>query len=97
MERGGAAAAMISITNPGLYFGAPTVTRPLARDCNDYGAKFVQTYPTRFGMFGAMPLPDVDATLAEIEYAYDTLNVDGIGLMTSYDENIWLGDPRSVP
>ena len=44
-----------------------------------------------------MPLPDVDATLAEIEYAYDTLNVDGIGLMTSYDENIWLGNPAFRP
>jgi predicted TIM-barrel fold metal-dependent hydrolase len=97
MDRGGAAAAMISITNPGLYFGDPAVTRRLARDCNEYGAKLVQTYPTRFGLFAAMPLPDVDATLAEIEYAYDSLKVDGIGLMTSYDENMWLGDPAFRP
>ena len=97
MDRGGAAAAIISITNPGLYFGDPAVTRRLARDCNEYGAELVQTYPTRFGLFAAMPLPDVDATLAEIEYAYDTLNVDGIGLMTSYDENMWLGDPSFRP
>ena len=97
MDRGGAAAAIISITNPGLYFGDAAVTRRLARACNEYGAELVQTYPTRFGLFAAMPLPDVDATLAEIEYAYDTLNVDGIGLMTSYDENMWLGDPAFRP
>jgi 6-methylsalicylate decarboxylase len=97
MDRGGAAAAMISITNPGLYFGDAAVTRRLARACNEYGADLVQQYPTRFGLFAAMPLPDVDAALAEIEYAYDTLKVDGIGLMTSYDENMWLGDPSFRP
>jgi predicted TIM-barrel fold metal-dependent hydrolase len=97
MDRGDAASAMISITNPGLYFGDRATTRRLARACNEYGAKLVQAYPTRFGLFAAMPLPDVDATLAEIEYAYDTLKVDGIGLMTSYDENTWLGDPAFRP
>ncbi|MDA1184395.1 MAG: amidohydrolase family protein [Acidobacteria bacterium] len=97
MDRGGAAAAMISITNPGLYFGDAAVTRRLARACNEYGAELVQRFPTRFGLFAAMPLPDVDATLAEIEYAYDTLNVDGVGLMTSYDDNMWLGDPAFRP
>jgi predicted TIM-barrel fold metal-dependent hydrolase len=97
MDRGDAASAMISITNPGLYFGDPAATRRLARACNEYGAKLVQTYPTRFGLFAAVPLPDVDATLAEIEYAYDTLKVDGIGLMTSYDENTWLGNAAFRP
>ena len=97
MDRGDAASAMISITNPGLYFGDPAATRRLARACNEYGAKLVQRYPTRFGLFAAVPLPDVDATLAEIEYAYDTLKVDGIGLMTSYDENTWLGNATFRP
>ena len=97
MDRGGVAAAIISITNPGLYFGDPAVTRRLALACNEYGAELVQAHPTRFGLFAAMPLPDVDATLAEIEYAYDTLNVDGVGVMTSYDENMWLGDPAFRP
>lgn len=53
------------------------MTKQLARACNEYGAKLVQDHPARFGVFAAMPLPDVDATLHEIAYAYDTLNVDG--------------------
>src|SRR5947207_9047663 len=73
MDRGGVAAAVVSITNPGLWFGDAAVTRRLARACNEYGAKLVQDHPTRFGLFAAMPLPDVDATLKEIEYAYETL------------------------
>jgi 6-methylsalicylate decarboxylase len=77
MDKGGVAAAMISITNPGLWFGDKEVTRRIARECNEYGAKLVQQHPTRFGLFAALPLPDVDATFKEIEYAFDTLKADG--------------------
>src|SRR5688572_26180115 len=90
MDRGGVAAAMVSITNPGLWFGDAPMTRRLARACNDYGATLVRDHPTRFGLFAAMPLPDVDGTLREIEYALDTLKADGIGLFTSYGDR-WLG------
>ena len=96
MDRGGVAAAVVSITNPGLWFGDPAQARRLARACNDYGAKLVQDRPSRFGLFAAMPLPDVDATLKEIEYAYDTLKADGVGLFTSYG-GMWLGNPAFRP
>jgi predicted TIM-barrel fold metal-dependent hydrolase len=96
MDRGGVAAAVVSITNPGLWFGDRGVTARLARACNEYGAKLVQDHPRRFGLFASMPLPDVDATLREIEYACDTLKADGIGLLTSYDD-IWLGNPAFRP
>jgi predicted TIM-barrel fold metal-dependent hydrolase len=96
MDRGGVAAAVVSITNPGLWFGDAPMTRRLARACNDYGAALVRDHPTRFGLFAAMPLPDVDATLREIEYALDTLKADGIGLFTSYGDR-WLGHPEFRP
>src|SRR5439155_1088638 len=89
MDRGSVAASVISITNPGLWFGDKAVTSRLARACNEYAAKLVQDHPTRFGFFAAMPLPDVDATLKEIAYAYDTLKADGVGLFTSYNDT-WL-------
>jgi 6-methylsalicylate decarboxylase len=96
MDRGDVAAAMVSVTNPGLWFGDAAVTKRLARACNDYGAKLVQDYPTRFGLLAAMPLPDVDATLEEIAYAYDTLHADGIALFTSYGD-MWLGHASFRP
>jgi len=96
LDRGGGAAAIISITNPGLYLGDRAQARQLARECNDFGAEVVRDHPTRFGLFAAMPLPDVDATLREIEYAYDQIHADGVGFMTSYDDT-WLGDPRYRP
>jgi predicted TIM-barrel fold metal-dependent hydrolase len=96
LDRAGSAAAVISITNPGLWFGDNQATNQIARACNEYGAKLVQQYPTRFGLFAAMPLPDVDATLREIAYAYDVLKVDGIGLFTSYGDT-WLGNAAFRP
>ncbi len=96
LDNAGAAAAVVSITNPGLWFGDKEATSHVARACNDYGASLVQKHPTRFGLFAAMPLPDVDATLKEIEYAYDTLKADGIGLFTSYGD-MWLGNAAFRP
>jgi predicted TIM-barrel fold metal-dependent hydrolase len=96
MDKGSVAAAVVSITNPGLWFGDSAQSRRLARACNDYGARLVSDHPRRFGLFAAVPLPDVDAALAEIAYAYDTLKADGIALFTSYGDT-WLGNPSFRP
>ena len=96
LDRGSGAAAVLSITNPGLYLGDKAKANRLARECNDFGAKVVQAHPTRFGLFAAMPLPDVDASLKEIAYAYDQLHADGVCFMTSFG-NTWLGNPAYRP
>ena len=96
MDKGGVAAAVVSITNPGLWFGDKTQTARLARESNEMMARLVADHPLRFGMFAAIPLPDVEATLREIEYALDTLKAEGIGLFTSY-RDIWLGNDAFTP
>lgn len=96
MDRAGVAVSVVSVTNPGLWFGDSGVTARLTRACNDYGARLVADHPTRFGLFAALPMPDVDATLAEIAYAYDVLKSDGVHLFTSYGD-IWLGNTRFWP
>ena len=54
------------------------------------------TYPSRYGHFASVPMPDVDGTLAEIAYALDQLRADGIQLMTSYGEG-YPGHPDFAP
>lgn len=96
MDEAGVATAITSITTPGVWLGDDSQGRRVARECNDFGAKMAADHPGRFGMFAALPLPDVDGSLKEIEYGLDVLKADGIAVFTSYRE-IWLGDPRFDP
>jgi predicted TIM-barrel fold metal-dependent hydrolase len=97
LDRVGIATAMISVTAPGVWFGNVDEARKLARELNEYGAaSMVGAHKGRFGLFAILPLPDIDGSLREIEYAYDTLKVDGVGLLSSYGTQ-WLGDKAFMP
>jgi predicted TIM-barrel fold metal-dependent hydrolase len=95
LDKNGIALAMTSLAVGGVSFNGPGA-RALARDGNEYGARMVSDYPGRFGLFAALPLPDQDASLQEISYAYDTLQADGIALLTDYGDK-WPGDPLYAP
>lgn len=96
MDRAGVQTSMLSMTTPGLWFGDVATTIQLARSCNEYAAGLVRDHAGRFGSFAALPLPDIDASLAEIEYAMDTLQADGMMAFTSYGGAL-LGDPAHAP
>lgn len=96
MDRDGVATSLISCTAPGVWFGDPDEARGLARELNEYGAKMASDYKGRYGLLAVLPIPRVDESLKEIEYAFDTLQAAGVGILTSYG-NRWLGDPAFRP
>jgi predicted TIM-barrel fold metal-dependent hydrolase len=97
MDRAGVAVGMLSFPTPLYWFTGVEAGRRLARICNDYYAGVVRQRPKRFGHFAALPpLDDTDGALREIAYAYDTLGVDGVALMTNYGGR-YLGDEAFAP
>jgi len=96
MDKNGADVSILSISTPGSWTGNVEQSRKLARSINDYKAQIVRDHPKRFGFFATIPLPDVEGSLKEIEYALDTLKADGICLLTNYDGR-YPGDPAFAP
>lgn len=94
MDRAEISTAITSITAPGVHFGDDKEARILARHCNEDSAERMKSDPQRFGFFAILPLPDIEGSLDEINYAFDTLGADGVVLMSSHLDGSYLGDPR---
>ncbi|HWF13071.1 MAG TPA: amidohydrolase family protein [Candidatus Acidoferrales bacterium] len=97
MDQNGVSTAIASISSPGVWFGNNEEGRRNARSVNEYGAQLGKDFPGRFGMWGAIPLPDIDGSLREIEYIFDVLKLDGIGLLSSYENGKLLGNVKYAP
>jgi predicted TIM-barrel fold metal-dependent hydrolase len=52
--------------------------------------------PDQFGFFAILPLPDVEASLAELSFAFDHLKADGVVLETNCKGAYW-GDEKFSP
>ena len=53
-------------------------------------------HPKRFGAIATLPGKTIDGSLSEMEYALDTLKMDGVSTLTSV-EDMYLGDSRFDP
>lgn len=96
MDRLGIATSLLSVSTPGVHLSGDASAADVAREVNEAGRKAVVDHPGRFGLFGSLPLPDVDAALAEIAHCCDELHVDGFVLLTNVDAT-YLGDPTFEP
>ena len=83
MDKNRIATAITSISTPGVYFKDSSFARDLARRCNEYAAQLMRDHLDRFGAFASLPLPDVKGASRELEYAMDTLKLDGVVLMSN--------------
>lgn len=96
MDKAGVGTAITSYSEPIVWYGNEEFARKLSRECNEFCARMVTDYPGRFGMFTTLPLPFVDSALKEIQYGLDTLNAEGVNMMTNY-QGKYLGDPAFAP
>jgi predicted TIM-barrel fold metal-dependent hydrolase len=96
MDELGIGLAIVSISSPGVHFGDAAAAAALARAVNEAGAQITAARPGRFGFFATLPLPEIDAAVAETRYALDTLGAAGICLLTNH-RGMYLGDERLDP
>jgi 6-methylsalicylate decarboxylase len=96
MERHAIDAAVVSVGPPGAFVGDAVDPRELARLANDGMAEIVRAQPNRFAGLATLPLPDVDAALAELERCDDELALDGV-LLLSNVAGTYLGDETLEP
>jgi predicted TIM-barrel fold metal-dependent hydrolase len=96
MERYEIDAAVLSVGPPAAFIGPAAKPAELARRANDGLAEVVRADPRRFAGLITLPLPDLDAALAELAYGYDELGLDGV-LLISNTAGTYLGDPVLEP
>lgn len=92
MDKYSIATAIVSVPP---HYDPQTVDR-IARPTNEFAARLVSDHKGRFGAYAFLPLPHVDTALKEVEYALDTLKLDGVGMYTNYG-NKWIGDAAFNP
>lgn len=96
MSRFGVERTMLSVSTPGVHFGNDVSARVLARRYNEYCASLGSRFKGRFGAFAALPLPDIEGACEEVAYALDVLQLDGVGILASYN-TFFLGSAVLAP
>lgn len=89
-------AAIVSPGPPGPFFGDQVAANALARTLNEELAAVANVHPGRIASLATVPLPDVDAALAELEHGLDELGLDGVWLLTNV-AGTYLGDSKWEP
>jgi predicted TIM-barrel fold metal-dependent hydrolase len=78
----------------GALLSLPVSSTPAqTRAINDFLAGYAAYDPKRYGVLACLPSVDVEASLKEIEYAYDALHADGF-CMPSNVGGIYISDNR---
>ncbi len=68
----------------------------VAREINEEFSAICKKYPDKFGFVATLPLPDVEGSIAEIDYSTKKLGALGFKV-ASNSEGVYLGDERLDP
>jgi predicted TIM-barrel fold metal-dependent hydrolase len=96
MDGCGLGVSVLSIPPPGPTFGDQSIRNAVARNTNDELLATADDHPGRLAVLVMLPLPDVEASLAELERVAGHPHARGVGLFTVATD--WtLDDPRLEP
>jgi aminocarboxymuconate-semialdehyde decarboxylase len=88
---------VLSVAPPQFYYWTdPALGWKLARLQNDHLAELVSKYPDRFSGLATVPLQDVDAAVAELDFAVAELGLRGVEICTNVN-GLDLDDRRFRP
>ena len=95
-ELGIDAAVVNPLSVAGVHHGDDANACYLTQAVNEAQARFVSGAPDKLGFFAALPLPDVDGALRQMEHALDTLGANGVIFLTNQNGR-YIGDPEFEP
>lgn len=96
MERGNVARQIVSMSASTPYFDDVAAAREAARFINDEHAELCRSMPDRFSFFCVLPMPHVDASIAELDRALTQLGAAGV-TFTTHVLGRALSDPAFAP
>lgn len=96
MEKANIIYTALSITSPFFNFVDSSELAQAVRECNEEGSKIADENPDKIGILASLPLPDVQASIDEIEYCTKKLNVKGFALPT-HAFGVYMGNPALDP
>ncbi|KUM64878.1 hypothetical protein ACN42_g2195 [Penicillium freii] len=87
--------SVLSMSSPATHLtpGNDEEARTITRRANIDMSKTCADHPAHFLFFASLPLPDVEGSLAEIDYALDHLGAVGFQILTN-SHGIYPGDQR---
>ncbi|PNP49028.1 hypothetical protein THARTR1_10239 [Trichoderma harzianum] len=93
MRKANITKSILSITSPGTHLvpGNEALARKITRRCNEFAADLKRRHPDKFGFWASLPLPDINGSLVEIDYALNVLNADGVAILTNA-HGVYLGN-----
>lgn len=83
MEQAQVDLQILSVSGAAPYYEDLHAAVEGARYANDMYASLMRDHPKKFSAFASLPLPHIDASLAEMKRAMDELRMPGITLTTS--------------
>jgi predicted TIM-barrel fold metal-dependent hydrolase len=89
---------ILSISTPGTYLQPFNIslTKEISRTTNIELSEICATHPEHFRFFASLPLPCIPDSLAEIDYALDTLGAVGFCVLSNAN-GVYMGDKALDP